>query len=198
MTLKKQGITLLELLIAIGLLSVIVLGVSSISIFSRHHAINSTVRSQLQAEIFLVIEHMNKRISRAIGNEFIDGDDMVVSLSEDASWKTIRVYIDTNDNGIRDDGANAWVCYRFDKTNFEMLFGEGCDTSCVCTGGTQVFTRGLIDDFTATKPNDPGQLDHNNVTVAVTACRDPAIAVSVDNPCESMESRIVMPSVSTN
>jgi prepilin-type N-terminal cleavage/methylation domain-containing protein len=68
----KKAVTLLELLIAIVLLSVVTIGISSIDIFSRSHVLSSQRRTTLQNEASFVLGHMTKEITRAIGNTRID------------------------------------------------------------------------------------------------------------------------------
>ncbi|MBU1905545.1 MAG: hypothetical protein KJ923_00930, partial [Candidatus Omnitrophica bacterium] len=103
-----------------------------------------------------------------------------------------------NGNGIRDGTPNdLWITYRLLGNNV-MRFCSN-QTCAECLGSTTPPAEDVsrnIKTFIATKSNTP--LDENNVTVALTACRDPSIPESVNNPCMSMESRIVMSSVSTN
>jgi Tfp pilus assembly protein PilW len=64
-----RGVTLVELLVAIILIFVVILGLSSIEIFSRTHLIGSSRRSLLQNELSHSLEHMSKNIVQASGNQ---------------------------------------------------------------------------------------------------------------------------------
>ncbi len=57
----------MELLIAILLFSVIVLGLSNIDIFSRLHVMSSSRQAQLQGELSNALEHMSKRVIQGVG-----------------------------------------------------------------------------------------------------------------------------------
>src|SRR3989338_5081842 len=108
----KKSITLLELLIAITLLSVIVLGFTSIDLFSRYHVLTADRRAKVQNEASYVLEHMAKEMVRAIG----DFNNPAVSITTTPSGNPlIRVWVDANRNGIRDSvaGGDREIAYRY-------------------------------------------------------------------------------------
>ena len=67
MRLLNKSLTLLELLIALGLFSVVILAFTSIQYFSQLHVMTAERQSLLQNEISLALEHMAKFVSQAPG-----------------------------------------------------------------------------------------------------------------------------------
>lgn len=216
---KLSSITLLELLIAILLLSIIVLGLGNIDLFSRSHVISSDRRAKIDNEISLALAHMGKEIAKAIGNEISNGADRVVDLSNIGTNPAIKVYIDANGNGQRDaEGTDRWIAYRFTgATQYQIWYCPQClDSTCVtCTTHTwgdtsyphDIIARN-ISSFLPCKPvagNDcavSGQLSKNYVTIKIEACWDPDGAPyacnTPNNPSVTMKANINIPSVTTN
>lgn len=136
-----KSVTLLELIIAIALLSVIVLGLTSIDFFSRHHVVDADRRAKLQNQLYFVLEHMNRTITGttnvggAIGNEYLNTDTAPYPSVVDINHATgntertrLKIYVDAGNgtagsspDGIRqaDVGNNPntyddhWVVYLF-------------------------------------------------------------------------------------
>lgn len=231
-----KSVTLLELLIAIVLLSVIVLGLTSIDIFSRHHVVDADRRAKLQNKIYYVLEHMTRNIvgvpvvtggnnsGGAIGNEIINSSDSVVDIvtgSGNNDSERLKVYVDADMDGVRDAevgnpaaGEDHWIAYLFyDSTGplanrRKIEFCERCrNKNCnfaggQCSSGWLVLADNIV-NFNVTKPvNGSSELDNNYINVQVTACFDPANAITAfacgtgDNPRVTMNTSIKMPSVS--
>lgn len=203
---RDKSVTLLELLIALVLMSLIVLGFSSIDLFSRYHVITSDRRVKIQNEASLGLEHMTKQISRAIGNEIADGANQVVDTTAIAGDPAIRVYVDANGNGKKDSSpSDYWIAYRFTgatgnpNTQYQIWYYS----NYVNPGSPYETIARNITLFTPIKPiNSSNQLNNNFITIQLTACWNPATAVlpngAADNPCVSMNTNIKMPSVSAN
>lgn len=211
---QNRSVTLLELLIAITLLSVIVLAFSSIELFSRHHVLTSERRATLQNEVSYVLEHMSKGISRAIGNGLINSGS-VIRRDAIAGDTAIWAYIDYDGNGQR-SSSDRWIAYRFTglagSDAYQMQYCSYCtnpdpnpNLKCVIctpawgTPSNSILTTKIF-DF---KPNydnttaDGDPID-NYVDITITARWEPGQPVSVDNPQVTMTTRIKMPSVSAN
>jgi hypothetical protein len=195
----KKSVTLLELLIAIVLLSVVTIGISSIDIFSRSHVLSSQRRTSLQNEASFVLGHMTKEITRAIGNTQID--------------RAVFFYI--NNNGIRiriDDHPlpsgngridldDSWIAYR--QVGSEIWFYDNAGTVEPPAGPHDVLASHVVfTDFT--QPSDTWglQIDRdlsvNFIDVTIRCRWRPNPPASVDNPQVELRTRIKMPSVSTN
>lgn len=104
---RIKSVTLLELLIAMVLLLVIVLGLSSINLFSQFHVITADRWSRLQNETSLVLDHMQKNVMRASG--FINNRGIVAW--NPAGGRGFRVRIDVN-NTPANYNDDTWVGYR--------------------------------------------------------------------------------------
>lgn len=215
----------MELLLCIVLLSMIVLSISQIDIFSYFHVLNASRRAKIDNEISLALEHMTKNIVQAVGNEISDGADKVVNISNISGDTAIKVYIDANGNGQRDAAPpDRWIAYRFTgstvipTTNrYQIWYCPQCtdDTCTACTpdnwgaNANNAIAKN-ISVFTPCKPVGnscvaTGQLTDSFLTMQLTTCWDPASADlgthpngTMDNPCVDMKANIKMPSVSTN
>jgi prepilin-type N-terminal cleavage/methylation domain-containing protein len=199
-----RGLTLIELLIAIVLLSVIILAISNIDLFTRFHTISADRRVKLQNGVSYVLEHMTKEISRAIGNVVIDGINNIVNFTPIAGDTAIRVYIDSNATGGPGDGRrdainDRWIAYRYRDASapvnerYQIWYYANCvGPNCNQPGtiGPEVIARNIA-DFSRS-------VNNNVVEVAVTGRWDPSQAASSDNPEVVMRTKIKMPSVSTH
>ncbi|MDD5595940.1 MAG: prepilin-type N-terminal cleavage/methylation domain-containing protein [Candidatus Omnitrophica bacterium] len=214
---REKALTLIELLIAIILLSVISLGFTSISMFTNFQTITSDRRAKLQNTASLILEHMSKNIANAIGNETTDGVNMVVNTAPIGADEAVRVFVDVpstaagaaanTPNGIR-DASDHWIAYRRDGSLLQ--FCPACtDSSCTtCNPGwgtpinnlsTSMSNSNGFVSFAVTKPTKAGGfLSDNYIEVAIFCRWNPANAVAVDNPEINMRNRIKMPSVSVN
>jgi len=174
--------TLIELIIALVLLSVIILGLNSITLFSHFHVTSSDRRAKLQNEASLALEHMSKEISKAIGD--VNNTPVII---EDSN-RRIRIYIDANGDGQRND---YYIAYQYQGSpDYHIRYYPNYP------GSSEVIAR-KISSF-----NPSYNSVNNYITIQLTACWDPQTAVlpngSIDNPCVNMNTSIKMPSVSTN
>ncbi len=197
----RTGVTLLELLIAISLLVVIVLGFSSIDLFSRYHVMSSDRRAKLQNDASYVLEHMAKNIGQGIG----DINNSTVDPSDIVSDTAIKVWVDGNPyaspavspNGRRDAYPDdRQIAYRYRTTGseqYQFWYYAVCrGPNCNQSGSTSPeVLSSKITNFTRT-PAD------NYVYIQVTARWQPDQAASVDNPEITLRNRINMPAVSTH
>ncbi len=179
----KKGITLLELLIAIGLLAMVVLALSSIDLFSRYHLFDSDRRARLQNEVSYALEHMTQQVSRAVGNMAIQSQ---IPINTTAT--SISILTDSNGDGQGD----LWIAYRFVTNNLSYcpnctIGGASCTS---CPSNSTIAQK--ITAFNATNTTD------NYVNVNIIGRWEPAQAESVDNPQVNMSASIKMPSVSTH
>lgn len=184
---QEYSVTLIELLIAITLLSVIILGFSSIDLFSRFHLRTAQRRSDIQNEISYVLEHMAKEIARAIG----DANQLPVTIETaggpNPAWMRIRAWIDSNRNGIRDTN-DIETAYQWNRGGSQFRYWPDY------AGPNQVISNRVV-DFNINQRD-------NYVEVNISACWDPDGAPdacgTLDNPQITMRARINMPSVSVN
>ena len=67
----KRSLTLIELMIAISLLSILILAFGSLELFSRRHVVTLDRQAALQNEASLALEHMSINVQRGVGYPII-------------------------------------------------------------------------------------------------------------------------------
>ena len=184
-----KSVTLLELLIAMSLLGLLVIGISSIETFSRYQLTSAGIRSRLQSEVSFLLEHMAKNINRAIG----DYNNYPITNISDG----IKIRIDSNPDGKLDDASDIEIAYRYNITPYQVWYYENYLTP---SSSYETIARNI------TVFNTPYSSSNNYVEVNATACACPdPPCESIKEPCGTMKNpnvtmtnRIEMPSVSTN
>jgi len=203
---KSSATTLIELILYVILVSVIVLALSNIDIFSRHNVISSDRRAKLQNEVSFVLDHVAKNINRAIGNLLLDGYDNptiktdVVDNKSISGQKALKISVDVDNNGKKDSPHQLRVAYILTPfPSRELLYYPQYNEDS--PQGGEVLSRRVVDFNTAIVKDASGEAI-NVERVRITACWEPATAVlpngTPDNPCVKMQARINMPSVSTH
>ncbi|MBN2830857.1 MAG: prepilin-type N-terminal cleavage/methylation domain-containing protein [Candidatus Omnitrophica bacterium] len=190
---RNKSVTLIELIIAIVLVAVIILGISSINIFSNYHIISSDRRAKVQNEVSLCLEHITKEASRAIGNEAVFIGNTVVDIVTNTS---LAVFIDADLDGKRDTAKDYWIKYTF--ANNILSYCGNCGNSFVC-GSCSISTEVLSKKITAFNPKKDFA-DGNHIEVSITGCHNPGgtpACGTPDNPEITMHTAVDLPSVST-
>lgn len=198
----EKSVTLFELLVAVIVVSLLVLGLGSITTFSNYHVRSADRRLRLQNDLAYILRHMTNEITKAVGNPGQPAVD-TGGISGDAA---VRVWIDYNQDGRRDSyPADRQVAYRFTGTSgpepYKLWYCPECaNIPCAaCNPGwgaaantlsekIRVFSSSVTDDY---------------LDVRATACWEPSTAADAtlpsgtqDNPCVEMQNRIYMPGVS--
>jgi Tfp pilus assembly protein PilV len=175
----SPGITLIELVIAITLVSLVVVGLSNINIFSHSQALEASRRTTVQNEVTLALDHMTKEISRAIG----DANNFPVLITSPG----LRVRVDSNLNG-RYDAGDDQIAYSFSGNQI------GYFSRC-CSGSPALVARRIV-EFT------PTLTSNYYLNVRIRACWTTPTPVetngTADNPCVVMSTNIRMPSVAAH
>ncbi|MCX5701420.1 MAG: hypothetical protein NTW64_00335 [Candidatus Omnitrophica bacterium] len=184
-----KSVTLLELLIAMSLLGLLVIGISSIETFSRYQLTSAGIRSRLQNEVSFLLEHMAKNVNMAIG----DYSNLPVDTSSIDGDTAIRVYVDLTSGGLppgdgkRGAGGDCWIAYRFrPATSYQIWYYANYSGP---SSANETIAHDIT-DFTASYSNS-----NNYIEVIATACANPPCG-SINHPNVTMTSRIEMPSVS--
>ena len=201
----NKSVTLIELLIAVSIFALIVVGFSNIDTFSRYHVITSDKRAKLQNDASFVLEHMAKTIGQAIG----DVNQAAVNTLIIAGNTAIQAWIDYNQNGKRDSyPTDRQIAYIFTdgignvNERYQIWYCPECTTN-PCTqcnpawGSNENILSKKVNNFSATYSSTD-----NHVLIDITACYEPDGSPfdcgSLDNPALSMKNRISMPTVSTH
>jgi Tfp pilus assembly protein PilV len=180
---KSAGVTLIELVIAIVLVSLAILGLSNIDIFGHSQALDASRRTKLQNEVTIALDHMTKEISNAIGdaNTFPVDDSNFPNL--------IKVRVDSTLNG-RFDAADGQISYGFNSG--QITFTD--------TDGSSEIIASRIANFI------PSLSSNYYLNLQIRSCWTPASASDIataptgttTNPCVVMSTNIRMPSVAAN
>ncbi len=193
---SEAGFSLVEVIIASLLISGIILTVASLHLYSIYHVRYTDRSVKVNNDLGFILAHMQTRFLDAIGNEFYNSPDSVVLLTSGAGgYLLVRVYVDLNHNGIRDDGRAA---YEF--TGNVLRYRE-----TAASAWEDLSSR--ITRFTFTVVRSPGlELSNNYANIDITGCFDPdgidsagqpIPCGSSENPEVTIRTNIFMPAVST-
>jgi len=191
----RKSVTLIELLIAITLLSVIILAINNVSVFSRYHFVSTDRRAKIQNDASRCLEHITKYASQAIGNEAVFGTNTAIYTGTNV----LTFFMDANANGLRESSQDYWVGYRLNSSTYQLEYCNRCSNlTCSACAGTTEYLANDITAFSSTKDFSQG----NYVNANITACWDPAqshaLCNTPDNPSVTMNTTINLPSVSTH
>jgi prepilin-type N-terminal cleavage/methylation domain-containing protein len=189
---KDRAMSLMELLVALVLFSLIVLGIGNIETFCRHVFTGSDRKAKVINEASYVIEHMSKFIGNAVGNSA----DVPVNLTPPAMCsQAATVWTDYDPagagNGIK-DANDRQILYCFNSPTHTLSYYSNYTTAL--PGTSEILARNIA-TFTIA-------VVRNTVAVSIIGCwnasvptASPKACGSVDNPRILLETRIVMPSV---
>lgn len=198
----KKGITLIELLVSVVLLSIVILTLAGVDFWARSNLVSSDRRTKLQNEAAHVIDHITKMVTGtdatggAIGNTVITGQDPV-SIANINGFPGIRIYLDWDCNAIRSAG-DRWIAYQYRNATaaagqrYQMWYYNNCPDAN-CTGQTGELIASHVSDFLIA-------LNDNFLELVVGVCWDPTTASgacgSSNNPNVVMQAKIRLPAVS--
>ncbi|MBN1912841.1 MAG: type II secretion system protein [Candidatus Omnitrophica bacterium] len=192
---SNKATTLLELIIAVILLGILVVGLSSIETFSRRHLRTTDQRTRLQNDLSYLLEHMARNINHAIG---LSSETVVLDPSPCSGGDCrITVFIDnlsaTDPDllGMR-DSADYNISYSFNSSSHTVYYYK----NYVDEFSSKEVVASNIETFM------PSYSDTNNyIEVNASACWDPSLGTcgeEIRNPQVDMNNRIEMPAVSIN
>jgi len=191
---KKTGVSLIELIMSIVLMSLVVLGFFSIELFSRQHVIGAEERSKVQNEISYAIEYMSKYVQQASGDI---NNPPITRYPASGTQSGFRARVDLNSpktpNNLTDD---TWA-------NFYL---SGNTIISNVSGVSTTLTSRVVTGFSAaTMPASPTSGFYVNITdngaavdIGLVGRHNPAVAVSADNPQVAMKTRLANSSTSLN
>jgi hypothetical protein len=191
-----KSLSLIELIIAIALLGVIVLGAASFDMGSRSMLRASERKTQVLNEAALILDHISKNALLGIGDF---GHPAIFTSITPYNETILLVKQDTNQNGMRDaDDVDLVVGYAQDKRaghSGEIFFCA--DTRFDHRAGQdpqhphQVLTRRAINNGFTFNPSVRG----NTATVSVTLRFNPEQAKEAfNNPEVTSDTAIEAPS----
>jgi type II secretory pathway pseudopilin PulG len=177
----NKSLTLLELLIALSLFSVIVLAFTSIQYFSRFHLVTSERQSLLQNELSLALEHMAKYVSQASGYPNRPAIERPPAPNNNDRF---RVWIDRNTPPTPENsGDDTPINYILDNNN--RLYDDLDNV----TFSTHILSGVVYGALPANPANgfyinitNPGPSGGSMIEVGLVARWQPANGASLDNP----------------
>ncbi|MCG2713429.1 MAG: prepilin-type N-terminal cleavage/methylation domain-containing protein [Candidatus Omnitrophica bacterium] len=194
---KDHGITLIELIVSMALMSLVVLSIYSIELFSRHHVISSDKRAKVQNEISYAIEYMSKYVQQSIGDSQLPAIRRYPSAGTQTGF---QIGIDLNNPQTpKDLSDDTWV--NFYLSGNSLIAQKGASSEVLTGRISGVFAANTV------MPNSPGQGFYVNITdpgpnqgiavdIGLVGRYNPTVAASADNPQVSMKTRLVSPSSS--
>jgi len=209
----RKAITLMELLLALAVTSIVILYFFAVEKIGRQDLFNTDHRAKVQNEVSYVLDHMTKNLTRTIGSTAnITGQNPAVSTSTISGDAALRFFVDlASDCSSPGEGqwntqCDRWRAYRYRPASatpttdrYQIWYYEYCDgTDCSGAGtiGPEIIAR-RITAFSCAITN-------NYIDVTITGCWDPAEAAasgacgSANNPSVAMHAYINMPSVTAN
>lgn len=196
---RDSGVTLIELSIAVVLISIIVLGITNIDTFYHFHVLNAERRIKIQFENSIALEHMAYKIGTAIGDERVGANKSPVTLLLPSGplYRGISVWVDENQNGKQDAyPEDRKIGYLYQQGLSAIQYYNPClGPSCNEAGSLLNETiSGQITECTFSWSAGSG----NFVDVSIASRSNASAATSLDNPEMNMASRMQMPAVSTH
>jgi hypothetical protein len=178
----RKSVTLVELLIAIGLLGVIVLGAISFDVASREFLSSSEEKVTVLNELTFVLEHIHKNVLLGVG----DFRRRAVGIDSSGVNPVLFIWQDLTVAGNplntpQDYSDDRKVEYIFDATNHLITFEINDQVSAAETISDKLIS------ITATVDANANSVIINNFVFR----RDPALAVDPhSNPEVTIENQI--------
>lgn len=178
---KTRSFTLMELVIAISLLSFVLLAIAAVDISSRKLLKKVDNDTALLMDVSPAMSHMEKMISLATG----DKNHMGVTI---VSQDRIEFNTDYNQNDVPNrtpeyTGDDTTKSYYLD--NHTLMY----DPDVNIAGNEQELTN-KVSTLTFTAPFTTSPYDDFFVTINMNALYDPAQPTGPDNPEAQLDSRV--------
>lgn len=187
----NRSLTLIELLSALVIFSLVVVGLGGVFVLSYREIIAAERMAVVQQEASLIVDHMTKNISQAIGSAATGAVyDAPPYLGIELSGNdSIRVRLDSDGDGRPLDNAN-WIAYRLNGTEVRYSTNYNRPGTGWPVGGGEILSN-RITQFEVALISQT-----NYITLIVIARYNPAAAAGRMNPQVTMQADINMPMIS--
>ena len=175
---KKQGLTLVELILAILLLNVVLLGGISLEMGVRRIFYSSSSDAAQFNEISAIMAFITKDINRGVGWL---GQLAYMSVMVDG-LPTWEIRVDSNGNGIADAG-DVIVGYQFDNISHQLRYYPNVNIK-----SNYSILSSQVESFGIDAPNDSTGFVTGVSRIYLRLRRDPSQNKSYTNPELDMES----------
>lgn len=195
----KKALTLVELLLAVIVMSMIVLTAANVEVASRKMYFSADRQGQLQVRLSAAMEHMVKHIKLAAGGVanipiefYADNRGLKIGVDSFASPG-----IPDHRIAYRHEGTNLRYCSEMSPWPAETcnVAWEDIAANLLLTDLSQPDTTwGLVINYDEIPAN--GKI--NIMTITLRGRFDPLVVSSPNNPQVEFTTDVLMPSVSTN
>lgn len=177
---KIEGMTLLELILAVLLLNVVILTGISMELGLRRIYRSTDLEIQLLDEASPILAMVTKDINRGIGYIF-DLPYRTASIAASACDTTYQIRIDSNNNAMFDPG-DGWVSFRYMPSTcpsypYYLLYHD--------IDGNVFLLSNKVTAFSISPPSADG-----TSTIILQLRKDPAVAASYTNPQINLETSV--------
>ena len=215
-----RGLTLLELLIALCLFSLVVIAVASMEVYARNQTVVMQRRVKLQNDLSVLFAYLAKGAGAAVGNGSGGGlaalpGKIAVKTPQvnPKAYDSLQFYADANQNGRWDVFPNDfWIAFVWTGVAGPLAerrmvrFYPNIPPQPVINEGNpyEIIAYGITNFVVQVRPTNAAGNTINYVQVTATACWNvstPALALtcgSSDNPSLTMSTTLNMPQVPTN
>lgn len=188
----KKAMTLLELVMSIALVTLLMAGIGSVAVFARYQATTSSRLTQLQNEGTLILEHMAKNVSGAIGCWDAGGSSVPDNIK---AYRNIGpnpnrdiFLIDGGDGKV--SGDDHYICYKHAAFTWSFCPDSNFDCSACNSGAFLTLSNHVTQLVAAIRDDEPATLD-----ILLALRWDTASATSPSNPSVSVQTALFAPSV---
>jgi hypothetical protein len=207
----KKSITLMELLVALAVATVIILYFFAIEKIARQDLFNIDRRNKVQNEVSYVLQHLSKNLPKTIGSRAVSGQDPIAVYTIPLIRDIVLIFfVDLADDCVSaGDGqwntqCDHWRAYWYKPAStfparyrYQLWYFGSC-YGTNCTGAGTIGPEAIAKRITAFNCS----ITDNYVDVEVTGCWDPDgspyACGTTSNPSVTMHAYINMPAVSTN
>lgn len=192
----NKSLTLLELIISIAIISLIVLGFTSLDLYSRHNVLLASRRARVQNALSYVLDHMTKNVSQAIG----DSSSETVNTDDIDDNTAFKVRIDSDGTKGELDASDIQIAYAYNDTSHQIWYYSDYTNDPI---SYEVIAENILPDFSGgcSSPTKDSCVRYDNTTnyiqVRLAGRWDATQEASQDNPEDTMLTRIKMWGVST-
>jgi len=123
---KQTGVTMIEVMIAVLLMSVVFLGVSSLYVASQKFYIASSNKAIIGSEVQYAIQHIYKNVMQAIGDETSPPGTSAIYVDV-SNAERVDFRINNNDPITRSNYSTV-TTYSYYKSENTFVFDDGVTT----------------------------------------------------------------------
>lgn len=192
---NNKAFTLIEILVGLGLVSLVFLTFISIDMFTRYQLVAVDRKAKMQNAISVVMEHMSKNLLLAIGNPLTDLSPIQAEFESGSHLKWIKIRVDSNANGMADI-ADKWIAYEYKTDSESIVYFSNVPEYGSPTGDSQVLAK-RIKSFEVSDGILPsGRLVNSFITFFISSRWFTESPIDHQNPEINMINSISMPAVS--